>query len=329
MAAQYDLDTFFDRVSPAHFIPLKDEQDQYDLLKNSLMLIEIEVFSYCNRQCYFCPNYFIDRHTSNIFLPEETYLSILSQLQEIDYSETITYSRYNEPLSNPVILQRIAQARKYLPYAFLTTNSNGDYVTPLLLKQLADAGLNNLAIQAYFARNEDFTLENITRRIESREKKTGLEFQWTYEPDDICGRKETKLDNMTISIATFNFKQSGISRAELIATSEPFSRKSPCWVPFCHMYIDYNGNVVPCCNIRSDVVNHKNFIIGSVFENSLKSIFSSPKIIMWRARCAQYNGADAAPCKTCEFAVFKYDENSKNKLSKVILNSLATSNKNG
>ena len=32
-----------------------------DLFKKHLKLIEIEVFSFCNRKCWYCPNSYIDR----------------------------------------------------------------------------------------------------------------------------------------------------------------------------------------------------------------------------------------------------------------------------
>lgn len=61
-------------------------------------------------------------------MPEEQYLKILEQLKEINYSNIITYSRYNEPLSNrEIFIKRIKQARKYCPNAFIRTNSNGDF----------------------------------------------------------------------------------------------------------------------------------------------------------------------------------------------------------
>ena len=116
--------------------------------KSQLKLIEIEVFSFCNRKCWFCPNSYIDRKSDTVLLPETAYLSILDQLSEIDYDQEITYSRYNEPLSKKeIILKRISQAREYLPKAKLRTNTNGDYISLDYIHQLRDAGLNELFIQ--------------------------------------------------------------------------------------------------------------------------------------------------------------------------------------
>ena len=72
--------------------------------QKQLKLIEIEVFSYCNRQCWFCPNSHIDRLSTNKIMPEEMYLSILEQLKEIEYNQEVTYSRYNEPLADKELI---------------------------------------------------------------------------------------------------------------------------------------------------------------------------------------------------------------------------------
>ena len=96
-----------------------------ELFKKQLRLIEIEIFSYCNRKCWFCPNSFIDRISDNKIMAEETYLDLLSQLQQIDYSGELTYSRYNEPTAKKdLFLKRVAQARKMLPNVILRTNTN-------------------------------------------------------------------------------------------------------------------------------------------------------------------------------------------------------------
>ena len=77
---------------------LSNNTDNKQIMKKNLTQVEIEIFSYCNRTCWFCPNSIIDRHSENHFMPEEQYLKILEQLKEINYSNIITYSRYNEPL---------------------------------------------------------------------------------------------------------------------------------------------------------------------------------------------------------------------------------------
>ena len=94
----------------------------------NIKLIEIELFSFCNRECSFCPNSFIDRHTNNKLLDVEVFKKIINELAKFNYSNYISFSRYNEPLSHRDILEdRIKYVRKVLPDTKLVMNTNGDY----------------------------------------------------------------------------------------------------------------------------------------------------------------------------------------------------------
>ena len=93
-----------------------------------IRLIEIELFSYCNRTCSFCPNSFIDRLSFNELLDINLFKKIIKELKLVDYSNYISFSRYNEPLSYRDILDdRIKYIRKELPKSKLVLNTNGDY----------------------------------------------------------------------------------------------------------------------------------------------------------------------------------------------------------
>jgi MoaA/NifB/PqqE/SkfB family radical SAM enzyme len=143
-----------------------------EIFKQNLKLIEIETFSYCNRKCWFCPNSFIDRISDNKIMPEKTYIDLIDQLAEIDYSGELTYSRYNEPTSKrDLFIRRIEQARERLPNAVLRTNTNGDYMSRDYIEQLADVGFNQLWIQQYLSNNERYDHEKMRKRAERKIKK--------------------------------------------------------------------------------------------------------------------------------------------------------------
>ena len=112
-------------------------------------MVEIEVFSLCNRTCWFCPNSYIDRRSENKLMNEGLYSKILGNLQEIGYNGTISYSRYNEPLADPIIFDRIKQARDTVPKELLHFNTNGDFFNKEILQKLYDVGLRSLNIQVY------------------------------------------------------------------------------------------------------------------------------------------------------------------------------------
>lgn len=90
----------------------QEDHNKVDL--SQLSQVEIEIFSYCNRRCWFCPNsYVIDRHSSNILLPDEMYDRLLCDLELIEFSGRLALMRYCEPTSyRDIFLERLAQARE-------------------------------------------------------------------------------------------------------------------------------------------------------------------------------------------------------------------------
>lgn len=52
---------------------------KYKVKYKYIRMVEIEIFSFCNRKCWFCPNSFIDRNSTNILMQEELYLKILNE----------------------------------------------------------------------------------------------------------------------------------------------------------------------------------------------------------------------------------------------------------
>ena len=141
---------------------ITDINKQKIILKENLKLIEIETHSFCNRKCWFCPNSIIDRNTNNIELEEELYLKIINNLKDINYSNTINFHRFNEPLSyKNIILKRLKQAREALPNARLGVFTNSDYLTKDYLDELVNNGMNYLLMSYYFSKDEIFDKENI------------------------------------------------------------------------------------------------------------------------------------------------------------------------
>ena len=105
----------------------------------NLRLVELELWSYCNRKCVWCPNAFIDRH-SNQYIDYIILKNLIQSLKNINYKGYITFSRYNEPLAYPNMLNRVCKYLKQeLPECTLVTNTNGDYLSEEVVRQLKGA----------------------------------------------------------------------------------------------------------------------------------------------------------------------------------------------
>lgn len=77
-------------------------------------------------------------------------------------------------------------------------------------------------------------------------------------------------------------------------------RKQPCTDPTTGIFVDHNGSVTPCCNIRSDVEMHKDFILGNINEDSIDNIYNSKKATKFRETLKKGDWKNyELPCKHC------------------------------
>ena len=269
-------------------------------LKENVELIEIEVFSYCNRQCWHCSNSVIDRHSGNTYMSNFIYNKILKNLEQINYNKMISFSRYNEPLADKIIYKRLLEARTRIPNALLSLNTNGDFLDKDVIKKLYDSGLRNLNIQIYMPINSlhEIIESNIIKVLQNLSLD---EISRTSNKEKIA--VNSNYANMNINIYYRNFCVNGVNRGGIVSKLNKVSNRiAPCLVPTKGIYIDYNGIIMPCCNLRSDWKEHKKFILGNLNDNNqnLFTIFYNKKAKAFRELMASGN-LKSYPCNTCLF----------------------------
>ena len=273
-----------------------------NILKRNLRLIEIEISSYCNRKCWFCPNSFIDRNSNNFILDEKIYLKILDNLSDIKYDKAITFHRFNEPLyDRQLLLKRISQAKEKIPNAKLHIYTNGDYLTREYLDELKEAGLNYIMISFYVKNGQNYDVNKfIQPGIDKISEKLGLNYS-IVENSIRQFQVKFNYDGMELYAYSMNWIEMAGDRGGIIKNVKiENERRYPCFYPFRNLYIDYNGFVMPCCNLRSDVDSHKSYILGDVNKKDLFDIFMDQEIINLR----QYLGTNLlkeGACKHCHY----------------------------
>ena len=221
-------------------------------MKN-VRLIEIELHSYCNRKCEFCPNSYIDRTFKRRLNIEKLYINVIVPLKNIEYSGYISFSRYNEPLADREHLINVLKLfNLHLPKAKLVFNTNGDYNT----KNIPYA---------------DITIMDYDNLL-------------PFVPNDRGG----------------SLKQ-----------YSKVKRTIPCYEPKYFIGVDYTGDVVPCCNIRGDNINHKKFIFGNIYNDSIISIYNNISSKKFRQNCELGNFSEI--CKYCSKKPGRYTRDKPDK----------------
>lgn len=298
------------------------------LFKECVRFVEIKTFTYCNRTCWFCPNARMPERqdkAGNRYMDEGLYLRILGDLASVDYDGQIQFGRYNEPLADRIILTRIAQAREKLPAAFLYTHTNGDYLRRRrgkdYLRELAAAGLNLVALQTYLGNDERYDEAAALARQTQQLEELGL--VRTRALESTPGRRhfyETnalELYGLALTIDARNFDAVGsdaigTDRGGLVSVNvAPEPRQAPCLLPFMNVYIDWNGNTVPCCNLRSDRPEHAAYVVSRLADGA--SLFDAYVALHgWRKALLRF-GPKGSPCDTCRHEAQAIPDNRDNR----------------
>ena len=265
-----------------------------------IKLVEIEIFSYCNRKCSFCPNsenLFRQDKTNKKSLNFSSYQNLIGQLKDLNYQGVISFSRYNEPLSFFDCTKKYVDYCKSILPNKIVANTNGDYLD---LDRLSL--FDELTIMDYADRGKDWWIARLEKYQAKlvRQDDNFLLFKSLNQKDILVFLEFKK--NATVE------DRGGILRAEQVKLklkNNWETRKTPCLEPQKFLGIDYNGKVVTCCNMQSDY--HKDYVIGDINNTNLVSILDDKKRadiikIMSSTEYTNY----LAPCLTCQKVPGRY-----------------------
>lgn len=282
------------------FQAVTDREHSKQVFKASVRRVEVETHSYCNRRCSYCPNVVGDRLTPNIRMDQDLFSLIVDNLAEIDYQFNFVLNSYNEPLYDRIILERIAEVKAKVPKATTMIYTNGDYLSPGYVDELAEAGLDYLHISIHLKIGDSFTDLYVLNRISEVSHRIGIPAKFTAIRGNEYIIAQFPHNGIKIETRAINFAKHGTDRGGLLKDlSKPEVRTSPCSFPFGHFHIGFSGNVVPCCHIRSDSPEHNDYLVGNLRRfDSIYQAFTSDVAAAWRRELV-HDGPKAKPCDTC------------------------------
>ena len=108
--------------------------------------VQIEISSYCNRRCWYCPNSKYDRGTKRNYLSEKIFFKLINDLAEISYSGLLTFSGYLEPMADDRLNKFVLYAKRKLPKSTIQIFTNGDYLNQESYSKLIDNGCDNILL---------------------------------------------------------------------------------------------------------------------------------------------------------------------------------------
>jgi MoaA/NifB/PqqE/SkfB family radical SAM enzyme len=239
-------------------------------------------------------------------MPESTWQAILGGLKAVGYDGTLVWSRYSEPLSERRILERIREVREVAPRARIAINSNGDYLEADYLRELEEAGLDRLWIDVYFPDEEVYNQQAATAYHDKFLKRIKRESQLLRERPELSYRiASERLEIVTHVRNVAAMQMMDLSdRGGLIQIARKTSRLSPCYAPYKHLVIDWDGSVVVCCQLRSDSPSHQQGVIGKIGSEGLSLVDAYVQLAGWREGLRDY-GQKTGLCATCNVSEYE------------------------
>lgn len=287
-------------IGPEAFTEIVAREPAKALFRRSVERVEVETHSYCNRRCPYCPNRDGSRLGENVRIDDRLFALVLENLAEIGFSSVLVLSDYDEPLADRVILERIRAARAALPKAQIVAYSNGDYLTPAYLQELADAGLSALTLSVHLKEGETFAEGTAVERLADLGRRAGLLFRGVARREGryLIGR--SALGSLKVEARAVDHFALGTRRGNLVPEVRlPPPRTDPCTFPFAHFTMGYSGNIVPCCHIVSDSPAHERLRIGNLADfDSIFQAYACERAAAWRRALIGY-GEKAEPCRSC------------------------------
>lgn len=209
--------------------------------------LNIEINTSCNRRCLHCPNSIYDRGLlkNEKLLDEKLYRKIIDELSHIDFDGRISPSLFGEPLLDKRLIRFVEYTRRHLPKVKILVFSNGDYLTPNKYIGLIEAGVTAFTITQH-GKTISESMQHLFAFIKNNPSVKNV-----------------------IKYNVFSDRTPLYNRGGLVEVERRHKRPR-CILSNNPVCIDYNGNVILCCN---DYFGEVKF--GNVRDKNLIDIWKS------------------------------------------------------
>lgn len=210
----------------------------------------IETRTDCNNHCPFCPHAFVNKPLG--IMEWECYTTIIDQLCAIGYNGRIALMISNEPLLDNRLKDMIVYAKKHSPRFFLDITTNGLLLSPNMLDELFDVGLDNVNINDYRG-DRDKHPNKLSNNLVDVYAAYGNNPKVSF----VKRRFDESLPNYAGNIPqAFNTEEYGF-----------------CNFPFRKLIVSYQGGILLCCN---DFMYNTYF--GNVMKDNLLDCWNHPEL---------------------------------------------------
>ena len=276
---------------------INSTKDSFKFKIKGLATIELCITELCTRKCGFCPRSDPSVYPNRkLFMSTETIKSIGNKCLNEEYEGDIHISGFGESFTHPDFYELTSILRDILPNNHIVLTTNGDLLNDINLNKTIKRNFNKVIVSCYDG------LKHKEKFIDLFERN-GFH---SYEIRELWYNPEENTESL-IDRNNFN-NRAGSVKLNL----ENKNIKSPCYLPFYKLVIDWNGDALLCCNDWGR--SHKGF--GNINKNTLKEIWYCEEFKAVRLNLINGNRIGPA-CKNCNISGTLVGKESVDTLNKI------------
>ena len=244
---------------------------QYESVSNcDFKVVEVNPVESCTRRCSFCPRSNPVKYpNTKDKISVKTCINLAIQLKEIGFNNRIGFVGFGEPLLHPNLEDCVGTIREYIPeMKWIEINTNGDLLTAERIKKLHEAGCNLITVSMYD--------RDISSDIEKRRDNIPIQIVYRHHYDS---------EN--------NYNLNIVNRSDIAFGNKILNIKSPCYIPFYSLMVDWNGDILPCANDWSRTIR-----FGNINKEKIKDIINNSNSFNFK-KALTTGERNQLPCSKC------------------------------
>lgn len=294
------------------------------------LVVQIQTQSYCNGRCMPCPYRLLKDQLDQGAMEWDLYAHVAAQLASEPLLSRVSLFLQNEPLMDRSVFDWVNHLKTLAPHKTCRLSTNGELLDNFSPDDIAHSGLDDLKIslnahsrETYELLNTGLSYDRVRANIESLlsnrslRGKVNIGFLVTHQNQDEVIQatrywasrgvrtRLTGVTNRAGAVQGFeNLRpdsgQIGTSaRQRLSQTLKARLRQAAgCVLPFCQMFILFNGDCVICCHDWK-----RSLVVGNARTTTLREIWNGDRINEVRRLLLRKHYDQLDPCRQCSLVM--------------------------
>ena len=241
---------------------------------DTLQSITVNPTELCNRRCGFCPRSDSKVYPNrNLHISPETVENLSRRLFDFGFKNRLGWSGNGEPLLTTDFLRILRVVSDQNPNLIShEINTNGDLLTERLINEIYQSGINHIIVSVYDGQPSLDKFSDLFKEYDSRKYTLRVSFD------------SVELDGFTNRGGNVDVNVDKIKKF----------KNNKCFLPFYKLVIDWNGDVLVCC----EDWGRKSRSSLNINTHTLEEIWFSDELQKYRDRL-RFGDRSLSPCNVC------------------------------